>query len=176
MGFYAPAQILSDAQAHDVTIYPICINNSYWDNTLETDENGKLALRLGFRQIIGLTKEDASWITAARGNGYSTIEDIWRRAGIKSATLNRLAEADAFISIGINQREAIWQASAILSNNKLPLFNQDIDGEIIKKRSHITQYEPRRGYCARLHCYKILTQGSSSISITRYFNAAISKY
>ena len=133
MGFYAPAQILSDAQAHDVTIYPICINNSYWDNTLETDKNGKLALRLGFRQIIGLTKEDASWITAARGNGYSTIEDIWRRAGIKSATLNRLAEADAFISIGINQREAIWQASAILSNNKLPLFDQDIDGEIIKE-------------------------------------------
>jgi error-prone DNA polymerase len=88
---------------------------------------------LGFRQIIGLTKEDASWITAARGNGYGTIEDIWRRAGIKSATLNRLAEADAFISIGINQREAIWQASAILSNNKLPLFDQDIDGEIIKE-------------------------------------------
>ena len=47
MGFYAPAQILSDAQAHDVTIYPICINSSYWDNTLETDKNGKLALRLG---------------------------------------------------------------------------------------------------------------------------------
>ena len=114
-----------DARSHDVTIYPICINNSYWDNTLETDKDGKLALRLGFRQVIGLTKEDASWITAARGNGYSTIEDIWRRAGIKSVTLNRLAEADAFISIGMNQREAIWQASAIISNKKLPLFDQN---------------------------------------------------
>ena len=133
MGFYAPAQILNDARAHDVSIYPICINNSYWDNTLETDKNGELALRLGFRQIIGLTKEDASWITAARGNGYNTIGDIWRRAGVKSVTLNRLAEADAFISIGMNQREAIWQASAIPDNSKLPLFDQDIDGEIIKE-------------------------------------------
>src|SRR6202161_3627167 len=35
MGFYAPAQIVSDAAIHGVEIRPVCINTSIWDCTLE---------------------------------------------------------------------------------------------------------------------------------------------
>jgi len=54
MGFYAPAQIVRDAREHGVTVRPVCINASYWDNVMEPDGNGGLALRLGFRHVKGL--------------------------------------------------------------------------------------------------------------------------
>ncbi len=81
MGFYAPAQIIHDTQNHDVAIRHICINTNHWENKLEPDGRGCLALRLGFRQIKGPREEEAGWTAAARGNGYQSIEDIWRRAG-----------------------------------------------------------------------------------------------
>ena len=80
MGFYAPAQIIRDAREHNVTINPICINHSLWDNTLEPDGCGGHAVRLGLRQIKRVKEEDAIWIIASRGNGYSSIHDVWRRA------------------------------------------------------------------------------------------------
>ena len=67
MGFYAPAQIIRDAKEHNVTINPVCINHSLWDNTLEPDGCGGHAVRLGFRQIKGMKEEDATWINATRG-------------------------------------------------------------------------------------------------------------
>ena len=81
MGFYAPAQIVRDAREHGVEVRAVSINDSYWDNTMEPDGRGGLALRLGFRQIKGLREEDAVWITAAQGNGYLSVEDVWQRAG-----------------------------------------------------------------------------------------------
>ena len=54
MGFYAPAQIVRDAREHGVEVRPVCVNASYWDNALEPDGRGGLALRLGFRQIKGM--------------------------------------------------------------------------------------------------------------------------
>ena len=82
MGFYAPAQIIRDAKEHNVTVNPVCINHSFWDNTLEPDGIGGHAVRLGFRQIKGMKEEDAIWINTTRGNGYSSVHDVWRRAGI----------------------------------------------------------------------------------------------
>ena len=133
MGFYAPAQIIRDAQNHDVAIRPICINTSHWENKLEPDGRGGLALRLGFRQIKGLREEEAGWIAAARGNGYQSIEDIWRRAGTPPHVLTRLAEADVFASLGLSRRAALWQAKAITAPNQLPLFAHDMDGEAIQE-------------------------------------------
>ncbi|GIX12140.1 MAG: hypothetical protein KatS3mg118_0099 [Paracoccaceae bacterium] len=129
MGFYAPAQIIRDARAHGVEIRPVCINASFWDNVMEPDGKGGLALRLGFRQIRGLREEDALWITAARGNGYRTVEDVWRRAGIAPHVLVRLAEADAFAALGIARRAALWAARAIPAGDALPLFARDLEGE-----------------------------------------------
>ncbi len=133
MGFYAPAQIVRDAREHGVTVLPPCIQASHWDNRMEwLDRQGQppeLALRLGFRQIRGIAEEEARWITGARGNGYQTVEDVWRRAGINPATLTRLAEADAFVALGLARRDALWAAEALAGGSPLPLFAADMDGE-----------------------------------------------
>ena len=131
MGFYAPAQIVRDARAHGVEVRPVCINASYWDNVMEPDQKGGLALRLGFRQIRGMREEEAGWIPAARGNGYRSPEDLWRRAGLAPPLIARLAEADAFAGLGLSRREALWQARAITGQEPLPLFAGDMDGEAI---------------------------------------------
>ncbi|MEZ5720752.1 MAG: hypothetical protein R3D59_03115 [Paracoccaceae bacterium] len=69
------------------------------------------------------------WITAARGNGYRAVGDVWRRAGVQPRLLTRLAEADAFASLDLSRREALWQARAITGDKPLPLFAGDLDGE-----------------------------------------------
>jgi DNA polymerase-3 subunit alpha/error-prone DNA polymerase len=122
MGFYAPAQIVRDAREHGVVVRPVCINSSYWDSALEPDGRGGLALGLGFRQIKGLTRDDADWIAAARGNGYRDVGAVWRRAGAPPRILATLAEADAFASLGLSRREALWQVKAIGGDAPLPLF------------------------------------------------------
>jgi error-prone DNA polymerase len=140
MGFYAPAQIVRDARAHRVTVRPICVNASYWDNVMEPDGRGGLALRLGFRQIKGLAEEDAAWLTAARGNGYTEVAELWRRAGLGPAVIERLAEADVFAGLGIDRRAALWAAKAIAGNAPLPLFARDIEGEAIAEpAAHLPQ-------------------------------------
>lgn len=140
MGFYAPAQIVRDARQHNVVVRPVCINASFWDNVMEPDGRGGLALRLGFRQIKSMREEEASWITAARGNGYVDIEDLWRRAGTPPRLIQILAEADAFATLGLNRREALWQAKAVTGDQPLPLFAGDLDGEgIIEPAVHLRE-------------------------------------
>jgi DNA polymerase III alpha subunit len=128
MGFYAPAQIVRDARAHGVDVRPVCVNRSFWDNAIERDAGGGPALRLGFRQVKGLSEDDARWIAAARGNGYAAVEDLWLRAGVPAAALARLAEADAFAGMGIDRRQALWAAKAVAGARPAPLF-AGLDGE-----------------------------------------------
>ena len=98
MGFYAPAQIVRDAQAHGVEIRPICVNASRWDCTLApTDDEGLFAVRLGMRMVKELTNTHAATVVAARAERpFRSVDDLWRRAGVPSASLVQLAEADAF--------------------------------------------------------------------------------
>jgi DNA polymerase-3 subunit alpha/error-prone DNA polymerase len=83
------------------------------------------------RQIKGMAEEEALWIVAARGNGYSEVGDVWRRAGVPAETVTRLAEADCFAALGQARRAALWQARAISGAKPLPLFAMDLDGEAI---------------------------------------------
>jgi DNA-directed DNA polymerase III PolC len=129
MGFYAPAQIVRDARAHGVDVRPVDVNHSYWDHAIERGADGRLALRLGFRQIKGLREEDARWIAAARGNGYAAVEDVWRKAGTGRAALTALAEADAFGSLGLARRDALWRAKAVTGDAPPPLFAGLLEGE-----------------------------------------------
>lgn len=129
MGFYAPAQIVRDLREHGVEVRPICVNRSGWDNALERRADGRLALRLGFRQIKGFRAEDAGWIVAARGNGYPDVESLWLRAGLLPSPLERLAEADAFAGLGLTRRDALWAVRAIRASKPLPLFANPLDGE-----------------------------------------------
>ncbi|SNS18125.1 error-prone DNA polymerase [Tropicimonas sediminicola] len=140
MGFYAPAQIVRDAREHGVTVLPVSINASYWDNVLEPDGRGGLALRLGFRQIKAMREEEAGWIAAARGNGYLALEEVWRRAGTPPNLLEVLAEADAFADIGLSRREALWEARALRAARPLPLFAGGLEGEgIVEPAAHLPE-------------------------------------
>lgn len=128
MGFYAPAQLVRDARDHCVEIRPVSVNHSIWDCTLEPRTDGKLALRLGFRQIKGMRQEDAEWVAAVRGNGYPDVESLWRRAGVRPDALERLAEGDAFAALGLSRRDALWAACALRAPKPLPLFGTDGEG------------------------------------------------
>ncbi len=126
MGFYAPAQIIRDAREHGVEVRPADVNHSDWDSSLETggttDTAGLgMALRIGLRQIKGLSQEDGDWLVAARGNGYSDPLAIWRRAGLSPRSLDVLARADAFSSMALDRRQALWQIKG-LGEAPLPLF------------------------------------------------------
>ena len=111
MGFYAPAQIVRDARDHGVAVLPVDVNASDWDCTLEAAAKGSdLALRLGFRQVKGLKQEEMERLVARRGNGYPDLATLRRRAGISAGALDRLARADAFGSLALARRGALWSA------------------------------------------------------------------
>ena len=114
MGFYAPAQIVRDAQENGVEVRPIDVNASHWDNGIEQG-----ALRLGMRQIDGFR---AVWAHAiARHRPFASIEDLARRAALPPAAVHLLADADAVRSLGFDRREGAWEARRTPSD-ELPLF------------------------------------------------------
>jgi error-prone DNA polymerase len=122
MGFYAPAQIVADARKHGVEVRPVSINASHWDCTLEPTGQRYLAVRLGFRQVRGLANLHGARIVAARGDElYGSVEEVWRRAGVPRAAIERLAEADAFAAIAQDRRQGLWKVKG-LGEAPLPLF------------------------------------------------------
>ena len=111
MGFYAPAQLVRDAREHKVEVRHPDINNSDWDCTLEPaqapDAKGH-AVRLGLRLISGAPETVTNQIVAVRGNGYGDLPSVWVRSGAPVSVVERLADADAFRSIGLDRRQALW--------------------------------------------------------------------
>ena len=84
---------------------------SDWDNKLEEKSGKYCALRLGFRQVKGLREEDMNLlISQADKKIYQNI-DALRDAGISQSALEKLADADAFNSMGLDRREALWEIS-----------------------------------------------------------------
>jgi error-prone DNA polymerase len=129
MGFYMPAQIVRDAKEHGVKVLPADVNRSQWDCTLEErdDQNdvpesfqmpvkqdwgsaGPL-LRLGLRQLKGFRKAHAQLIVEARAKlkRFTSIEQLHQTTHLPVAALRILAEADAFGSLGLSRREALWE-------------------------------------------------------------------
>ncbi|SDA51921.1 error-prone DNA polymerase [Mesorhizobium qingshengii] len=144
MGFYQPAQLVRDARDHGVDIRDVDVNFSVWDCTLEkapfdparilarhAEMRGIIetnhALRLGFRQIKGLSEERMKIFVARRGDGYESVRDVWLRSGLDVDEIERLAQADAFRSLGLDRREALWAVRALDGKSaaeRLPLFDQ----------------------------------------------------
>jgi len=113
MGFYQPAQLVRDARQHGVTVLEVDVNYSQWECTLEElpeGEQRRFAVRLGFKQIQGLREEELKELIAARHNRYTSIERMAAVAGISRATIERLAEGDAFRSLNLDRRAALWAA------------------------------------------------------------------
>ncbi|MEA3014470.1 MAG: error-prone polymerase [Sphingomonadales bacterium] len=147
MGFYAPAQLVRDAQEHGVEMRPVCVNASRWDCTLEAlsssrrrpgsqDKRSRLSppdpglrrgdeslpLRLGLRMVKGLSNDHGARIAAAAVDApFASIEDVWRRSGVPVAALEKLADADAFQALGLDRRQALWRLRG-LGAAPLPLF------------------------------------------------------
>jgi len=123
MGFYQPAQIVSDAQNHGVVVRPVDVNYSEWDNTLEEQDGRYKALRLGFRQINGIREEDMKLLVDKRNQGYRQMADL-KKAGLSDASLQMLADADAFRSMHMDRRKAFWETSSM---EKLNVFSDQMD-------------------------------------------------
>src|SRR5262249_55770636 len=147
MGFYAPAQIVRDAREHGVEVRPVDVNHSGWDATLEPGASaaarvhalhremaGDLrtthALRLGFRKIKGPNEAGGRRIVRERkgssSRAYVSVGDLWLRTGLSPHVIERLADADAFGSLGLSRRQALWAAKALGrvgdKDDDLPLF------------------------------------------------------
>ena len=83
------------------------------------------AVRLGLRQIVGVREEDMRRLVERRGKAYDSMRDLWLRSGLSPVVLERLADADAFRSLGLDRRQALWAARGldrVGDQDDLPLF------------------------------------------------------
>lgn len=112
MGFYQPAQIVIDAKKHGVEVRPVDVNYSDWNNILEERVGKYHPIRLGSRQVKGLREEDMQMLQSARTEPYTNIHSLME-AGVPLAALEKLADADAFRSLGLDRRRALWEISAL---------------------------------------------------------------
>ena len=116
MGFYSPSTLIEDAQRHDVAVFPIDVQRSQWECTLDRcpDSAEGFAVRMGLRWIKGLRHELGSQLLDARPrNGFASIEDMAQRTGFERSILGRLAESGALGSLRGDRRDALWQARAL---------------------------------------------------------------
>jgi error-prone DNA polymerase len=121
MGFYSAATIIHDAQRHGVEVRDVDVTRSDWDSTLEPVEPSASAggqrrpraLRLGLRQVKGLSEKCALRIMQARHERpFSSLNDAARRAVLRDDEFERLAEAGAFETLHPGRRQALWRARA----------------------------------------------------------------
>ena len=145
MGFYAPAQIVRDAREHGVEVRPPDVNHSCWDSTLEPGphaagaaacvaspdagrypDNARGASRLARDQGTERGRREIDRRAAIITIFTNSMRDVWLRTGLSPRVLERLADADAFGSLGLARREALWAAKALGRvgdrNDDLPLF------------------------------------------------------
>jgi error-prone DNA polymerase len=120
MGFYSAATILHDAQHHGVEVRDVDVTQSEWDSTLEPSERVASeedrcprAIRVGLRQVKGLSRKCADRITQARAvRPFGSFDDALKRAQLRDDELERLAEAGAFEALLPGRRQALWRARA----------------------------------------------------------------
>jgi error-prone DNA polymerase len=141
MGFYAPAQIVGDARKNRVEVREIDVSFSFAQSTLEEKSGAYHALRLGFRQIDGFKWADpdeeflrqksgkpkaedwAERIATARARRpFTSLEEFARDTALPKRALILLADADAFRSIGLDRRAALWAVRRLPDDVPLPLF------------------------------------------------------
>jgi len=158
MGFYQPAQIVIDAQKHGVKVRPIDINHSLWDNTLEGEIGKPHDLRLGLRQIKGFSMEEAAVLTQGRQSAYASITGMMD-VGLSLTALEKLADADAFTSLGIDRRQALWEITA-LADRPIALFEGQpsesiVEGQIelplLTKSQHVVADYARTSLSIKAH-------------------------
>ncbi len=114
MGFYAPAQIVRDAREHGVTVRGVDVSASHRNCTLEPAGHGQPALRLGLRQVKGLSREAAHRVMAARTQaGFIDVADLVQRANLDQRDRRALARAGALAGLAGHRHTAHWAAQGV---------------------------------------------------------------
>jgi error-prone DNA polymerase len=131
MGFYQPAQLVIDARNHGVEFRPVDVNHSIWDFTLEEKTGKYCVVRMGFRQIKGVSEEEMVLLIAGRTQPYTSIPAL-QDAGLSAASLEKLADANAFRSMGLDRRQALWEVAA-LGDRPIGLFTGQSSGHAAEK-------------------------------------------
>ncbi|HWB27565.1 MAG TPA: error-prone DNA polymerase [Chitinophagaceae bacterium] len=169
MGFYQPAQIISDARKNGVVVRHVDINHSEWDNILEEKECPYHVVRLGFRQIKGMKEEDIQLLVAGRMKHYTHINQL-RLIGLSQAALEKLADADAFRSIGLDRREALWQVTS--NDNPVGLFSTQLPGEeqvnlpAMSASEHVVQDYASIALSLKAHPVSFIREKLNALQIT----------
>ena len=121
MGFYSASQLVQDVQRHGVAVRPVDINHSHWDCSLEADEHGAAALRLGLRMIKGLSEDAGQSVAAERQSGvYKDVQQLLERVGLDKRELGVLASSGALRSLYGDRHRARWAVSG--TEKPMPLF------------------------------------------------------
>ncbi|MBD1385842.1 error-prone DNA polymerase [Mucilaginibacter rigui] len=169
MGFYQPAQIVRNAQEHSVQVLPIDVNRSSWNNTLEEKGGKYRALRLGLRQIKGLREEEMEKLIQGRQNhedGEYTAANQMCDAGVSVATLERLAGADAFRSMCLDRRQALWEVAALYDRPikafegqpSESLFEPQVALPLLRQSEHVVQDYASMGLSIKGHPVSFIRQ------------------
>jgi error-prone DNA polymerase len=182
MGFYQPAQIVIDAENHGVVVRPIDVNHSMWDNTLEEKAGKYCALRLGFRQVKGLSEEDMEALISGRGTGYISINQL-SDAGVPHAAIEKLTDADAFRSLNLDRREALWEVPA-LSDKPIGLFagqpsesarEMQVTLPFMTQAEHVVQDYASTGLSLKAHPVSFVREQLAMLHVTATGNLSALK-
>jgi DNA polymerase III alpha subunit len=100
------------------------------------------ALRLGMRLVRGLSEEHGRAIEEAvlRHGPFRTVEGLWRASGVPAKALRALASADAFGSMGLDRRRALWEVRG-LRDERLELFEVGFNAEVAEGGAEIAEEE-----------------------------------
>lgn len=121
MGFYSASQLTQDTRRHGVEVRPVDVNQSDWDCTLEPRDDGQAAMRLGLRQVKGLSEEAGRRVASARGDGlYGSIQQLQEHTGLDRRELGALASAGALASLEGHRHRARWAVAGV--EQPTPLF------------------------------------------------------
>lgn len=172
MGFYSSADIIRDAQKHGVKFKSIDINYSHWDNTLEEKDGNYFVVRLGFREINGMREEDIQLLVSKRYKPYEGIHEL-RNIGLNDAALEKLADADAFRSIGLDRREALWKVST--KDTPVSMFEGQVSPEekienvslpVMSDSEHVVYDYAATSFSIKAHPVSFLRQKLEQLHIT----------
>ena len=124
MGFYSTSQLTQDARRKGVEVLPVDVLMSQWDNTLEDweDQSRQPAIRLGLREVRGLSEATGKRIELARARGaFQSAEDLCHRAELNGRERSLLVEAGALKALAGHRNAARWSVAGV--EGQMPLLD-----------------------------------------------------
>ena len=114
MGFYSPQSLVADARRHGVTVLRPDVLRSGVKAGVEQVEDA-LGVRLGLAQVRHVGEDLAEQIVAEReaGGDFAGLTDLARRVPLTTVQWEGLAGADALVGLGVDRRQALWNAGPL---------------------------------------------------------------